>query len=76
LPITFVQGLTLPGLVGLMDPPRPEAAEAIARCRRAGIQVNMITGDHKITAGALRLYMGINACFTGVQLLFAVSAWR
>jgi Ca2+-transporting ATPase len=53
-------GLTLLGLQGMIDPPRPEAIEAIRACHRAGITVKMITGDHPATANAigaeLRLY--------------------
>jgi len=55
----YVQGLTLQGLVGIMDPPRPEARDAIALCRRAGIQVKMITGDHRATAGAVAHELGL-----------------
>ena len=51
---------TFLGLAGLMDPPRPEAAEAIARCREAGIQVKMITGDHRITAAAVARELGLS----------------
>ena len=47
------QGLQFLGLVGLIDPPRPEAIAAIAECRSAGIMVKMITGDHADTAGAI-----------------------
>lgn len=47
------------GLVGLFDPPRREAREAIARCRRAGIRVRMITGDHVLTGKAIARELGI-----------------
>ncbi|WP_166844095.1 HAD-IC family P-type ATPase [Isoptericola sp. BMS4] len=52
-------GLELCGLVGIVDPPRPEAIDAIARCRAAGIRVTMITGDHAGTAVAIGREMGI-----------------
>ncbi|MBK8314785.1 MAG: hypothetical protein IPL01_12570 [Acidobacteria bacterium] len=41
------------GLVGMIDPPRPEALAAIQKCEHAGIRVMMITGDHPITAQAV-----------------------
>lgn len=47
------------GLMGFVDPPRPEAAAAIAQCRRAGIAVKMITGDHAATALAIARQLGI-----------------
>ena len=50
---------TFLGLAGLMDPPRPEAKHAIAHCKQAGIQVKMITGDHKITATAIGRELGL-----------------
>ncbi len=52
--------LTLLGLVGMIDPPRPEAVVAVAECHRAGIQVKMITGDHGKTAAAIGKQIGLN----------------
>lgn len=52
-------GLTLLGVVGLMDPPRPEAIAAVAECRTAGIRVKMITGDHAATAAAIARQIGL-----------------
>jgi magnesium-transporting ATPase (P-type) len=52
-------GLTLLGLLGIADPPRPEAIKAVAACRAAGIRVKMITGDHGSTALAIGAEMGI-----------------
>jgi P-type Ca2+ transporter type 2C len=54
-----VQGLTLLALVGIVDPPRKEAKDAIARCKEAGIRVRMITGDHATTAAAIANELGI-----------------
>ena len=54
-----VEGLTLLALVGIVDPPRKEAKDAIARCKEAGITVRMITGDHATTASAIAMELGI-----------------
>ncbi|HSJ05716.1 MAG TPA: HAD-IC family P-type ATPase [Longimicrobiales bacterium] len=54
-----VRDLTLLGAVGLMDPPREEAVEAVARCQGAGIRVVMITGDHALTARSIGARLGI-----------------
>ena len=63
--------LSFLGLVGIIDPPRPEAISAIRACRQAGIQVKMITGDHAGTASAIGREMGLTdteAAVTGEQL--------
>lgn len=60
------------GLVGMYDPPRPEAKEAIRRCREAGIRVVVITGDHPHTAVAIVRELGLESdaqsVLTGVEL--------
>ena len=55
----WVQDLTLHALVGIIDPPRAEAKDAIATCNAAGIQVKMITGDHRVTAAAIARELGL-----------------
>jgi Ca2+-transporting ATPase len=66
------QGLVLLGVVGMIDPPRPEAREAVAVARRAGVRPIMITGDHPATAAAIAAELGIAergaAAVTGAQL--------
>jgi Ca2+-transporting ATPase len=57
--IDLVKDLTLLAMVGIVDPPRPEAKVAIAECKSAGIQVRMITGDHAVTAAAIGHELGI-----------------
>ena len=65
-------GLVFIGLAGMIDPPREEAAAAVAVCRQAGIKPVMITGDHKITAVAIAQRLGIlsdkNKAVTGREL--------
>jgi len=62
--------LTLLGMVGLIDPPRPEAVAAVAECHAAGILVKMITGDHAVTAAAIGAQIGLRnpRVLTGVEL--------
>lgn len=65
----YVKDLLFTGLVGLMDPPRPEARDAIALCHEAGISIKMITGDQKITATAIASELGIvGAVVTSAEL--------
>jgi magnesium-transporting ATPase (P-type) len=52
-------GFCLLGLYGILDPPREEAIEAVARCRRAGIRIKIITGDHAATACRIGFQLGI-----------------
>ena len=54
-----VEGLTMLGLVGILDPPREEAIAAVEECGNAGIRVKMITGDHVLTARSVGASMGI-----------------
>ncbi|WP_312889719.1 heavy metal translocating P-type ATPase [Pelorhabdus rhamnosifermentans] len=57
--ITVEESLIFCGLVGMIDPPRSEVPEAIAKCRRAGVKVVMITGDHPSTAKAIGTELGL-----------------
>ncbi len=66
--LSLVQDLTLLAMVGIVDPPRPEARDAIAECKSAGIRVRMITGDHATTAGAIGGELGIEGrAITGAE---------
>jgi len=65
-------GLTFAGLLGMIDPPREEAAEAVATCQAAGIRPVMVTGDHIATAAAIAKKLGImhsgDRAMTGAEL--------
>ncbi|MCI8651433.1 MAG: calcium-translocating P-type ATPase, PMCA-type [Oscillospiraceae bacterium] len=73
-PESLEKNLTFLGLAGMMDPPRPEAREAVEQCRRAGVRPVMITGDHKLTATAVAKELGIygdrDLAITGAELDF------
>lgn len=68
------EGLEFLGLQAMIDPPRPEAIEAVAACHKAGIRVKMITGDHALTATSIARQLGIltsdsdNKTITGYEL--------
>lgn len=65
----WVEELCFIGLVGLMDPPRPEAKQAIAECGQAGIAVKMITGDHQTTASVIASELGLRGrAVSGAEL--------
>ena len=67
----YESDLVFLGLSGMIDPPRPEAKEANARCRQAGIKTVMITGDHKLTAVAIAKELGMlhsDKVLIGVEL--------
>ena len=67
--MSWANSLMLIGLVGIIDPPRAEARDAIRLCREAGIQVKMITGDQSTTAAAIAHELGLQgAVLTGAEL--------
>jgi Ca2+-transporting ATPase len=67
--MAHLRELAFAGLVGIIDPPRPEAREAIRLCRRAGIRVKMITGDHRLTAAAIARELELeDEVLTGAEL--------
>jgi Ca2+-transporting ATPase len=66
--LTLLDGLTVLALVGIVDPPRPTAKDAIATAHSAGITVRMITGDHAVTAAAIASKLGITGrAITGAE---------
>jgi Ca2+-transporting ATPase len=71
--IGLVRDLTLLAMVGIVDPPRSEARDAIAECKSAGIRVRMITGDHATTAAAIAGELGIEGRAVTGQVFAAMS---
>jgi magnesium-transporting ATPase (P-type) len=70
-PSDLPSNLVLLGLVGLLDPPRAEAIEAVKECHGGGIRVTMITGDHKVTAAAIAKLLEIGdgkTAITGTEI--------
>jgi Ca2+-transporting ATPase len=65
----WIEGLTFVGLIGLVDPPRPEIKMAISECMKAGIAVKMITGDHPLTAQSIARELGLDGkLISGAEL--------
>ena len=75
---TIERGLTFLGLVAMMDPPHREVPEAVATCRRAGVRIIMITGDHPLTALALARKIGLvpEATETPSWSLAVIDGWQ
>ena len=70
-PADLPNNLVLLGLIGLLDPPRKEAIEAVNECHGGGVRVTMITGDHKVTAAAIAKMLGIGdgkTAITGAEI--------
>jgi magnesium-transporting ATPase (P-type) len=70
-PADLPRDLVMLGLIGLLDPPRKEAIEAVKECHGGGIRVTMITGDHKITAAAIAKMLAIGdgkTAITGIEI--------
>jgi magnesium-transporting ATPase (P-type) len=70
-PADLPKNLVLLGLIGLLDPPRKEAIEAVKECHAGGIRVTMITGDHRITAAAIAKMLDIGdgkTAITGAEI--------
>ena len=72
-PERWLHDLTLEALVGIMDPARDEARDAITRCHGAGVEVKMITGDHATTAAAIASSLGIDGDVVSGEQLDAVD---
>jgi magnesium-transporting ATPase (P-type) len=66
-PADLPRNLVLLGLVGLLDPPRQEAIEAVRECHQGGVRVTMITGDHRITAAAIAKMLDIGDGKTAID---------
>lgn len=76
--MTYPSGFTLTGLLGLLDPPRPEVIQAIKSAQQAGITIKMITGDHPGTATSIGKMIGIktkiySTAITGAELDLAIN---
>ncbi|CCW12844.1 cation-translocating P-type ATPase [Rhodococcus aetherivorans] len=72
-PMSFVEDLTFVGMVGIIDPLRPEAIDAVRTAHEAGIEVRMITGDHAITASAIAAELGLGPGAIGGTELQAMT---
>ncbi|MFL5681151.1 MAG: cation-translocating P-type ATPase, partial [Chloroflexota bacterium] len=73
--LPLITDIELLAMVGIVDPPRPEAKVAIAKAREAGIQARMITGDHAVTAAAIARQLGIEGeAITGAEFAAMTDA--
>lgn len=70
-----LNGMTFIGMLAIMDPPRADVPDAIVKCRKAGIKVFMVTGDHQITAAAIAVQVCLLFLLVGQVSKFSILDW-